>query len=1233
MRKKRWMAAFLAVLIFGESVFGGATVGKVYASEGTIENNYEEEKQYVLGRPMTAEEEAEQIELIEYYSSFLKEIPSQEAEGELQTEEIEGEYDKMVMSMETIQEVPRKYSSKDLGYMPPVRAQQYGDCWAHTATACLEISMIKNGFMTASECDLSESHLIYYLYRPVTDPLGGTEGDYTYSTKGSTVAEMFDSGGTTGSTAGTLMAWMGPVLENDFYNRDYLVEHHNPVGYHEAMDDPELAYGKKAAIVSEHFSLMLNQATDIKKAIMEYGAVGIAYNTNSEGFNPSTAAQYTDTIMHQNHAVTVVGWDDDFSKKNFKKQPVSNGAWLVRNSWGATHGNEGYFWLSYEDQTIGAGVQVFGTVSKDKYDNNYHYDRAATDIGYINGVEGGSIEGANIFKIQKEKEVLKAVWFNLQWSNLKYSIQLYKNPWDVADPTTGTPLLENPIQGVKKISGQYTIDLSTPIEVEKDDVIAVCLTVSSDRENVTPVVSKANSDVSKPGQSLYRIKDTEWGEWKDCGTEGNLTIRLFTSDVSGEENHEHIWDDEFSYNDNHHWHECTGAGNCNGQNDSERAFGEHEGGTANCSMKAVCTVCEKPYGNFNSQIHAGSKVRKNRVEATTTMVGYTGDICCSGCGFIYEKGEDIPRLSGEVTPPVISGVENLDYTFKSIDGEDISSRANGRPKLIMFYGSSCGSCLNTLYDFTEKKLDGVDICAVDVKNYSKEVVSALRDTLGVGKENIEFCYDEGMDATVARVEYEKAFNGITYSSLPVLCYIDSNNQIRHMTSGQQSYAQIKSNLAIHCNLKTSDMNLDNPSSFVFSSHEGEEMPLTADGRPKVLVYYGWGEYSDNTLRSLTSEMLPGVDVYAFDLWYQDKESSQNHLNSLITDKNGVKFCQNSEALFEMLKYKEAAKNEDAITYPVLCYIDADNKFQYFTIGESNLDAVKTTLAVSCGYVPGGEVESDIGTTLVGHTLLLEGNIGVNFYMQLSDKVLADDNAYMNFTLDGKEYSRVYIRDVKAAGSVIQNDTECYAFKCGVPVKDMETEIIAQVILSDGSKGAEYKYKVAEYIDDILDSEGAYTKEVIELVEAMSDFGDYATAYFADEEIDATPEMVAVTSETLKGYQGTFPIGTSYCGSSLLLKTDTILRHYFTEEIEGSVKKGDLYYIESQGVPAHKLGVDIEVTIKTIAGDNIVITYNPLSYAYVALSRDGVDENLRNVMRAMYLYYEAASEYFETTTNN
>ena len=230
---------------------------------------------------------------------------------------------------------------------------------------------------------------------------------------------------------------------------------------------------------------------------------------------------------------------------------------------------------------------------------------------------------------------------------------------------------------------------------------------------------------------------------------------------------------------------------------------------------------------------------------------------------------------------------------------------------------------------------------------------------------------------------------------------------------------------------------------------------------------------------------------------------------------------------------------------------------------------------------------------------------------------------MNFTLDGKECSKVYVKD-----AAYVNETDSYVFKCGVPVKNMDTEITAQIILSDGRKGSVYTYKVKDYADYIVGGNGGYSEETIALVEAMSDFGDYASAYFADETVGAIPEVTEAELTALETYKGTVPEDSSYCGSSLLLKSNTVIRHYFTEKVtEDAAKKGDLYYIESEGIPAHELGK----SIVTEVGD-MEITYSPLSYAYIALGRDGDADNLTSLMRAMYQYYQAAQEYLAPETN-
>lgn len=81
----------------------------------------------------------------------------------------------------------------------------------------------------------------------------------------------------------------------------------------------------------------------------------------------------------------------------------------------------------------------------------------------------------------------------------------------------------------------------------------------------------------------------------------------------------------------------------------EVAVIEHSGGKATCSALAVCTHCKKPYGDYDKEKHSGTKVIKNAIAATPSAAGYTGDVCCSACGAVIEKGVIIPPNEAAVT--------------------------------------------------------------------------------------------------------------------------------------------------------------------------------------------------------------------------------------------------------------------------------------------------------------------------------------------------------------------------------------------------------------------------------------------------------------------------------------------------------------------------------------------------------------------------------------------------------
>ena len=276
----------------------------------------------------------------------------------------------------------------------------------------------------------------------------------------------------------------------------------------------------------------------------------------------------------------------------------------------------------------------------------------------------------------------------------------------------------------------------------------------------------------------------------------------------------------------------------------------------------------------------------------------------------------------------------------------------------------------------------------------------------------------------------------------------------------------------------------------------------------------------------------------------------------------------------------------------------------------------------------GAFKNGIGEHLDGYSLSLDGNIGVNFFMELDKSVIADENAYMKFRLPNGKTSVVLVGDAKQQ---TVGGTTYYVFSCEVAAKEMNETITAQIITSD-KKGEIYEYSVADYIQYIRDNPTEFDEKTLSLVNAMAGYGDYAKAYFNNENLDANTEMDAVTADTLASFDkqisGDLPEGITYYGSSLLLESNTTMRHYFkvaegtdVSALSFSGSKGNYYYIDIPNISAENLG-----TIQNVAIGNCTISYSPMSYAYAVLSSKNTSESLKNLVKSLYLYEQAAEAY-------
>lgn len=81
-----------------------------------------------------------------------------------------------------------------------------------------------------------------------------------------------------------------------------------------------------------------------------------------------------------------------------------------------------------------------------------------------------------------------------------------------------------------------------------------------------------------------------------CGAKGADTFEIGDKDP---DNHSGILNNDWKSNDTNHWKEYA----CCGAHTEEAA---HSGGTATCQNKAVCSTCNKPYGDLGSHVPAST---------------------------------------------------------------------------------------------------------------------------------------------------------------------------------------------------------------------------------------------------------------------------------------------------------------------------------------------------------------------------------------------------------------------------------------------------------------------------------------------------------------------------------------------------------------------------------------------------------------------------------------------------
>ena len=404
---------------------------------------------------------------------------------------------------------------------PSIRNQSpYGTCWGFAPTSLAELSVLNND---GTLLDLSELHSVYFAYHYTSaDGKDGVKylptASYNYLSMGGDPSFIYHA----------YANWVGVADEKTAPYSGAAATLESGLSNDIAMND--------SAHLRNFYIVNKADRKYIKQLIKEYGGVGMSYYDDNQYYDYSTNSYYSTVSDNTNHAISVVGWDDDKVTNSSNK-----GAWLVRNSWGSDeYSHFGYFWMSYDEPSIYDRVYALDCVSDtgssddDFYDHNYQYDLSAySQYGWIG--DGKSSTIANIFTATGT-QLLKAVGVETQNPNINYTVNIYTDIANSSNPESGT--LVRTQTGSFTYQGFHTIKMDNPLTLTKGEKFSVVIKLESmDGKSGAYYVMESNYNLgnaaswycgAEKGQSF--IYGNGWNDtFERWG--GNVRIKAYTDDI------------------------------------------------------------------------------------------------------------------------------------------------------------------------------------------------------------------------------------------------------------------------------------------------------------------------------------------------------------------------------------------------------------------------------------------------------------------------------------------------------------------------------------------------------------------------------------------------------------------------------------------------------------------------------------------------------------------------------
>lgn len=345
------------------------------------------------------------------------------------------------------------YDSRKYDLVTDVENQTpYDLCWAFSSAAAAETSILREGCdptVTRDTLDLDEIEIAKAVRGKFLDPLGVADG------------QDLDPDEKSWNQSGVI----------EFVER--MASHWQ--GLYNQKNTPESAEAGYSEYILDSFEMCKNEVSEIKHLVARYGAAAFEFRMGGN-------TEYHVAKGTQNHACTIVGWDDSVSKEKFSGsgvQVTQDGAWIVKNSWGSAYHGDGYFYLSYDSDLVNISAFDLSPYREGTFLYNYAGNTTGTMNWYYQGRMNAKF--AYVFEPQFKSETITSVCVGAAGKNPKITVDIYTG---LTDDGSGLRGASSPTQTVTfnatcTDKGLYTIPLNEPITIEDGKPFCVVASVSN----------------------------------------------------------------------------------------------------------------------------------------------------------------------------------------------------------------------------------------------------------------------------------------------------------------------------------------------------------------------------------------------------------------------------------------------------------------------------------------------------------------------------------------------------------------------------------------------------------------------------------------------------------------------------------------------------------------------------------------------------------------------------------